>query len=68
MPEFTKEQIEKELGVLDDRTPAAVHYLKQELKRRERSGRPKVSEYDRREQNRLNQQKFREKRKKKKRA
>lgn len=55
MPKFTKKQIENEIAALENsEAQAAVHYLKQELKRREGSGRPATSKLSRKEQVRQN--------------
>lgn len=41
MPKYTKEQIEKELAALEQtEAQAASFYLRQELRRREKAGRP----------------------------
>jgi hypothetical protein len=55
MPKYTTKQIEAEISALENtEAQAAVHYLKQELLRRSKSGRPVKSKLSRKEQVRQN--------------
>ena len=59
---ITTELIEREIAALEQsEAVAAPYYLKQELKRRKRSGRKATSNLTRQEQNREAQRRFRAK-------